>query len=199
MEFRNIQKGNVIDYLNILEIECGKIIAVIGKNGKGKTTLLRILSGNVLPDSGEIVIDEKVDYSFPIKFLSVPKYQRHFRNNVLYIENQNVLYHNLTCLQNINYFMSLGCFDKNTFWNILEKLEFDIKYLDCIVKELSLGTKQKIILSFAISSQKPIIILDEPMIGLDIFSKNCVLNILFELKKSKAIILSTNDVSSIFK
>ncbi|MDE5781183.1 MAG: ATP-binding cassette domain-containing protein, partial [Lachnospiraceae bacterium] len=83
MILEGISKGNVIKYLSSLEIDCESKVAVVGKNGRGKTTLLRILSGNILPDSGNIIIKEN-KYSFPIGSINSVKFQRKIRENVLY-------------------------------------------------------------------------------------------------------------------
>ncbi|MDE6251075.1 MAG: ATP-binding cassette domain-containing protein [Lachnospiraceae bacterium] len=194
MILEGISKGNVIKYLSSLEIDCESKVAVVGKNGRGKTTLLRILSGNILPDSGNIIIKEN-KYSFPIGSINSVKFQRKIRENVLYIENQNYLYQNLTCEQNIDYYMSLGNFDKKSFFENLNFLEFNISDLNRRIEELSLGTKQKISISFAIASGKSIAMLDEPTLGLDIDAKSQFLNMLDRMKGLKGIVVSTNDVT----
>lgn len=194
MILEKISKSYVIKGPASFEVDCGKMYAVIGKNGKGKTTLLRILSGNVFPDNGRVTLNEET-YCFPIGILNTLKYQRALRNAVLYIEDQNYLYQNLSCAQNIKYYMSVGNFNKECFWEILRNLEFNQNVLDKRINELSLGTKQKISLSFAFSSVRPFILLDEPTLGLDIDSKKVFLDMLKNKKETKGIVISTNDIS----
>ena len=113
MRLEDIVKGNIINSQISFDIY-EKNIAIIGKNGKGKTTLLRILSGNVLPDKGSVILDEKI-FSFPLEWSQVTKYQRSIRNKTLYFENQNYLYSNFTCMQNVKYCMADGVLIKNSF------------------------------------------------------------------------------------
>jgi ABC-2 type transport system ATP-binding protein len=193
MRLEDIVKGNIINSQISFDIY-EKNIAIIGKNGKGKTTLLRILSGNVLPDKGSVILDEKI-FSFPLEWSQVTKYQRSIRNKTLYFENQNYLYSNFTCMQNVKYCMADGSFNKELFWETLEEFEFDKRFLEKKVEELSLGTKQKISLSLAFSSKRPIILLDEPTLGLDIDSKNVFLEFVKSNKNKRKIVISSNDNS----
>lgn len=192
MVIDNISKANVIVCTDFFEIKKGDCIAVIGKNGQGKTTLLRTLSGNIFPDSGKIKLEGKC-YNFPIRLRRRPKYQKEFRKQILYIENQGYLYNNLTCDQNISYYMSSRNFDEDAFWDLLDKFEFDKNGLKKKIKETSLGTKQKILLSLAFSSMKSIILLDEPTLGLDICSRNILVEEIKKAKESKTVVISTND------
>ena len=92
------------------------------------------------------------------------KYQRVLKDSVLYIEDTSYLYQNLNCNENIKYYMTAGSFDENIFWKMLQELEFDSNYLEKRVRELSLGTKQKLSLAFAFSSMRKFIVLDEPYV-----------------------------------
>jgi ABC-type multidrug transport system ATPase subunit len=186
MIIENLKKAQFINFPDNIKFEKDICIAIIGKNGHGKTTLLRLLSGNILPDSGEIHINNS-KYCFPMKILTIPKYQREMRKDIIYIENQNYLYNNFMTRHNIDYIMSLGDFDKVIFYSILGKFDFSEKYFKSSIGELSLGTKQKISIALAFSSEKPIILLDEPSLGLDIHSKNILMQIIKDKKSLNAL------------
>lgn len=187
-----VKKDRFINFADKLEFVKGNRIAVVGKNGYGKTTFLRLLSGNLIPDSGIISVND-IQYSFPMKYINRPKYQKEIRKKILYIENQNYLYSNFTVLQNIEYIMSLGEFDKAVYERVLKELNFGENYPSTKVKELSFGTKQKISIALMFSSLKPIVMLDEPTLGIDIESRNIFLDLLKNYKDSKCFLLSTND------
>ena len=192
MIVEKIKKEQFINFTHKLELVEGCPIAIIGKNGYGKTTFLGLSSGNLIPDSGIMNINDK-QYCFPINSFNRPKYQKQLRKKILYIENQNYLYPNFTVLQNVNYIMSIDDFDKDVFINVLNKLNFDKKYFGMRVKELSFGTKQKISLALMFSTFKSIVMLDEPTQGIDIETRKAFLDLLMSYKKLKCFLLSTND------
>lgn len=192
MIVENIEKIGVIDFEDKLTIKSGNTIAVIGKNGKGKTTFLRVLSGNVLPDKGKINIDYK-SYIYPINLIERSKYQKIFRDRILYFEGQGYLYNNLTVRQNIKYYSLISDFNEELLLELLYNLNFESKDMNKQVKDISLGTKQKITIGLAFASSRKIILIDEPTLGLDIESKQSFIKILEQFKQEKSIIISSND------
>lgn len=112
-----------------------------------------------------------------------------------FVENQGYLYHNLTCEQNIKYYMMIGNYNSKTFWETLNLLEVKTSVLKSRVSELSLGTKQKLSIAFALASKRAIVLIDEPTIGLDRDAKKVLESLLKQKQTFQGIVVSTNDVS----
>lgn len=149
-------KGNlVLDDVN-LQMEKGKIYGIVGKNGSGKTMLLRCMAGLVKPTSGEIWYEGKKLY----RDIEVPP------ETSIIIENMG-LYPEFSGFQNLKFLA--GIRKKITEEEIREAIERvglnpeDKRPL----KKYSLGMRQRIIIAQAIMEKPGILLLDEPTNGLD--------------------------------
>lgn len=167
-------------YKNILkdismEIFQGDIIALIGKNGVGKTTLLRLFTEIIKPDSGEISKDKQ-----PFLVMQDMDYQ-FFTESVLsemQFGNENVE------LEKISKF--------------LEELGLN-SLKDRVPFELSGGQKQRLLIAIAALSNVDLLMFDEPTSGLDFVNMNKVSNILKNMSKDKALIIATHDVEFLYR
>ena len=140
-------ENQVLNQIN-MTIYKGDIYGFIGKNGAGKTTFIRTITKLISKSSGEFV------YSKPnIKISAV-------------IE-QPALYTDMTAMQNLTYMCKLkGCYNKK---RAEEALEF-VGLQDTgkkLVRDFSLGMRQRLGIGMAIVTQPDFLILDEPIIGLD--------------------------------
>ena len=144
------------------EITSGEIVSLVGHNGAGKTTLLKMISGILKADSGQLTIYGNKIHKKTLSKISMT------------LEGNKNFYGELTAHENISYFFRLKGyrFDKKTKSQLEYYLEiFRLKeYINVPVFKLSRGTQQKIsiILNFVLPSE--IILLDEPTLGLDVFS-----------------------------
>jgi len=167
----------VLEDINLV-FKSGNIYGLRGKNGSGKTMLMRCLSGLILPTKGRILIGEKElgkDMAFPESI------------GVL-IENPSFL-PNYTGFKNLKLLASLkGRINDEKISDTLEKVglnpEDTRKY-----KKYSLGMKQRLGIACAIMEDPEIIILDEPINALDENGVALVKKQLIELKKNGAIII----------
>lgn len=159
IEVRNLTKrisGNLIlDNINI-KMTDGKIYGLKGKNGSGKTMLMRAICGLILPTEGEVIIDGQVlgkDISFPNSLGALIE-------SPGFISNYSG-FKNLKILSEIQ-----GKIDDNKINEVLTMVGLDPKEKKKF-KKYSLGMKQKLGIAAAIMEEPEIIILDEPTNALD--------------------------------
>ena len=186
IEITNLHKRfgklTVLDGLD-LEIKSGGIFAILGPNGSGKTTLIKSILGMVIPNSGEIKIDDR----------SVLK-QWKYRNQINYLPQIANFPANLTVKELIAMVKNLRPKESNDC-TLIELFSLE-PFLDKKLGNLSGGTKQKvnIVLTFMFDSE--LIILDEPTTGLDPISLISLKDIIQKEKsKGKTILITTHIMS----
>lgn len=163
------------------EFKGGNIYGIVGKNGSGKTMLLRMVSGLIRPTEGRVRIDEKIlwnDIDFP-------------PNIGILIEKPSFIdfltgYENLYLLAEIK-----GKIGKNEICEYMKLFSLDPTSKK-IIKKYSLGMKQKIGIIQAIMEMPDILVLDEPFNALDVDSVKVLKNLLKELKNNDAIVIITS-------
>ncbi|MDD5796496.1 MAG: ABC transporter ATP-binding protein [Oscillospiraceae bacterium] len=174
---KTISKNCVLDNINA-EFENGKIYGLTGKNGSGKTMLMRIIAGLVVPTDGEVIINgEKLgkNISFPdsIGILIenpgfIPTYSG-FKNLKILAGIQGKIGDNEIC--EIMKYLGLDPDDKKSF------------------KKYSLGMKQKLGIAAAIMENPELLILDEPFNALDAESAAKTAELIKNYKNDKNIII----------
>ncbi|KUO49793.1 MAG: hypothetical protein APF76_00690 [Desulfitibacter sp. BRH_c19] len=188
LEIENISKTvNGIQILNNIKfaVPKGTLTILSGHNGAGKSTLLRILGCLTRPTRGSIVWQSK-----PCT------YDSSYRKVVGYSGHELMLYENLTVRENLLLFARL--YNVKDFSDEIERLEKSIgfmTYIDQAVAELSKGMKQKASIARALMHRPEIVILDEPLTGLDIKTQEKVVKFIKELLiQEKYIIIALHDV-----
>lgn len=166
-----------------LQMESGKIYGFQGKNGSGKSMLMRAICGLIHPTEGSIKIDEKImgtDISFP-------------ESAGILIENPGFI-SSYSGLQNLKLIASIKRQVKEEYIKeLMERFHLDPADKKAY-RKYSLGMKQKLGIIAAIMEMSELIILDEPMNGLDEESIEILKDMILELKeKGKLIILSCHD------
>lgn len=169
-----------------LKIEGGKISTLLGRNGAGKTTFVRICSTQLLPSSGKVLIfgDDVVSSPEKIrKIISiVPQEGRPLRALTPWDHIYNWLKIRGECNNSAS---------KKTS-EILNRLDL-YSAKDVPVLNLSGGMKQKILVGMAMATESPLLFLDEPTIGLDPVSRRQVWSIIKDWKnKGRTIVLTTH-------
>lgn len=172
-----------------VHVKQGEIYGFLGLNGAGKTTLIRMLLGMIKPDSGTISLFGK-----PI----TSKSQN--RNDIGYLVEMPYSYPNLSVYENLKVIGKLRHLtDKNAIENIIEKLKLT-KYKNTPAQTLSLGNQQRLGLAKALIHEPKLLILDEPINGLDPEGIVQVRNLLIELaQKGSTIFLSSHILGEISK
>lgn len=178
----------------ILEVNSGEIVTILGKNGAGKTTLLNCILKLIKFEKGEILFCNKNIYEYSNK--------EYFNNISAVLESSENVYYFMTGKENIEYFGGLYGLDKKTVFNNINYLidEFDLREsMNKKVAYYSRGMIQKLAIIISMIINVKILILDEPTLGLDIFSKRKILDILKKMSKEKgiSIILTTHQMDII--
>lgn len=169
-----------------LEITQSEIIGLVAPNGTGKTTLLRAISGLIQPQEGSVSIEGK----------TVHDDREAYYKKLYYVESNHTLYPNLNGMDHLSYVKSV--------WESSIDVEVVIRklgisdYINKPIKKLSLGMKQHILLAMCIVSDADVILLDEPMNGLDPTSMRIISKYIEEMKKDdKIFIISSHILSNI--
>ncbi len=158
IQTKNLSKsfGSALVVDNIsLNVKQGEIYGFLGLNGAGKTTTIRLLLGMIKPSQGKVLLFEKETTDLNIW------------NDVGYLVEIPHSYPNLTVRENLEvYFHLRKLKDKKLIDNIIEKL-YLAKYKDKKAEHLSLGNAQRLGLAKALIHEPKLLILDEPINGLD--------------------------------
>jgi len=167
------------------KVSLNGILSIIGKNGAGKTTLFRILSTELMPTSGKAYINGYDVVNEPSKV----------RELIAVVPQEARAVPWLTPLQTVSSYLMWRGYTYKESRSIgrdilrtlgLEKVENEKN------RKLSGGMKRKVLVATVISSEAPIIFLDEPTTGLDYLSRKELWNLLIKLKKDRLIVLTTH-------
>lgn len=177
---KTLKKNIVLRDVNI-SLEKGKIYGIVGKNGCGKTMLLRSLAGLLKPDTGAVLVNG----------VDIYKDKPNHSTGVI-IENVD-LFGNLSAFNNLKL---LNGFNKNPvseekIIETLDKVGLD-PYSRKIYKNFSLGMKQKLCIAQAVMTEPDILILDEPTNALDAESVKCFNNIILEKNPDTTVIMASH-------
>ncbi len=172
-----------------IRINQGEIYGLIGLNGAGKTTLIRMLLGMIKPDSGTIKLFDK----------QLTKQFKHW-NDIGYLVETPYSYPNLSVYDNLKVIYKLRQLaNPKAIDDIIEKLKLT-KYRNIKANALSLGNRQRLGLAKALMHTPKLLILDEPVNGLDPEGIVEVRELLSELAKNgSSIFLSSHILGEISK
>lgn len=172
----------VVNGIDLL-IKEGELFSLLGVNGAGKTTTIKMLSGLILPTSGEILIDNMnmKDDVYKIK-------------QILNVSPQETaIAPNLTVKENLE-FMA-GVYQINNKENKINELINQFKLDDILnkkAKTLSGGWQRRLSIAVSLINEPKILFLDEPTLGLDVIARKELWNVINELKGKITIILTTH-------
>jgi ABC-2 type transport system ATP-binding protein len=166
-----------------IRVDTGELFGLIGPDGAGKTTLMRIITTLLLPDQGNVWVDE----------LHTVRDFRAIRKITGYMPGKFSLYSDLSVEENLNFYASV--FDQKFNENLDTIRDIYLQLAPFKTRragKLSGGMKQKLALCCALIHKPQILVLDEPTTGVDAVSRNEFWNMLSMLKKQGiTIIVST--------
>ncbi|MEO1784328.1 ABC transporter ATP-binding protein [Thermodesulfobium sp. 4217-1] len=174
----------VLDDINI-NVEKGEILAILGSDGSGKSTLIKIIIGMIKPDSGKISVND----------IDITKDISSTRELLGYKAQEFSLYQDLTVSENIRFFGSLYALSGK---DLDERESFILDFIGLkdfkqrFAEALSGGMKSRLAIGCALVHNPLVLLLDEPNVGVDPASRKSVWKLLRDLTKSgKTIVLTT--------
>lgn len=177
-KIRKSFKNNLVLKDVSFTVDTGEVVGLVGLNGSGKSTIIRIISGLIIQDNGTIEND--------------------FKNIGVLLEGSRNIYHFLTVRENIKYFSILNNIEDAYVENFMNKYItlFGLEdKLDEEVGNLSRGMIQKVSIMILLAQNPDIIIMDEPTLGLDIISTIQIREIIQEIveEKNKTVLIVSHD------
>lgn len=177
---RKFGQLTALDNLN-LEVPEGEIFGLVGPDGAGKTTTMRILAGILDPSQGEAWVYDK----------HTVKEAEALKENIAYMSQRFGLYEELSVLENINFYADVYGIAKEKRQETIDRLlSFSglLPFKGRFAGKLSGGMKQKLGLACALIHTPKVLFLDEPTNGVDPVSRRDFWNILYDLLKEKVTI-----------
>jgi len=172
------------------EVKRGEIVGLLGPNGAGKTTTVKMIASLIEPTSGDIFIDGK----------NIRSDKKHaLRKVAAVLESNRNIYWVLTPRQNIDFFANAWGFSTRSIREYREELlkKFNLlEVADKPVMKLSRGMQQKVAVCCALIRKAPLLLLDEPTLGLDVMTTNELKNTLRDIAKNdgNAILLTSHNM-----
>lgn len=183
--YKSYKDNNVLKGIN-LEISSGEIVGLIGKNGSGKTTLIKVILGSIIADSGIVQYKDQKNYT-----------------------SERVLMEEIGYLLDIELPQELNAVDLLKLFFLYENKKYNLNSINSMleafklpknkkIKKYSYGMQQRLRLLIALEGPRKLLILDEPLLGLDILSIDLMKN---RLKKfvshGGSIFLSSHQLAEI--
>ncbi len=167
------------------EICRGEVVALLGPNGAGKSTTLNIITGNLIPNSGDVGICGE----------NIFKHPKLAKRNLGYLPDTPPLYRELTVYEYLQFAARIHEVNKSEIKNRIKQV-VEICALESVEKKLiahlSKGYKQRVGIAQAIIHEPALVILDEPTVGLDPVQMQDIRELLSELSKNHSVLLSTH-------
>ena len=179
---KSFGKKEILKNVNLI-IPKGKIIGLLGKNGTGKTTLIKLFNDLLEPTSGEILINGK-------------KIGIESKKTISYLPERSYLNPSMKVSETLDYFEDFyQNFDRKKAEKLLKDLDLDINQR---LTKMSKGMREKVQLVLVMSRKAKLYILDEPLGGVDPATRDYILDtILTNFNKDASVIISTHLISEI--
>ncbi len=189
LEITNLKKyfgeTKAVDGISLC-LEPGEIYGLLGPNGAGKTTTIKCILGLLDLQEGDICVLGKSPIEDP----------QDVKANIGYVSEEPSIYASMTPRELFNFIASIRRLDRGVVTRRVKKLLKSLdamQYADKIVEALSRGNKQKIQIIAALMHEPPLLILDEPLTGLDAKSAKIVKDILqLHAQRGGAVLLSSH-------
>lgn len=183
---KNYKSKKALDKVS-LTIKQGELFGLLGVNGAGKTTLIKILCGLTRKTSGTVMIDN----------FNLDKEIDRIKEIIDISPQETSVANNLTVKENLEFFANIyRNNDANTINEIVDIFNLN-DVLNQRARTLSGGYKRRLSIAVALISNPKILFLDEPTLGLDVFARRELWNIIKKLQKNITIILTSHYLEEI--
>jgi ABC-2 type transport system ATP-binding protein len=185
LHVKNLVKsyGDITVVNNIsFHIEEGDVLGLVGPNGAGKSTTINMISGLLIPDNGDIIYENSMNY-------------KKWRTNIGLVPQDLAIYNDLTAKENVIFFASLyGLKGKMLEAYVNEALEAVglLQQTKKRVEYFSGGMKRRLNIACGIVHKPKLIIMDEPTVGIDSQSRTFILDTIKKLQKNGTTVIYTS-------
>lgn len=168
-----------------LEIVSGNIYALLGPNGSGKSTLMKMIAGLAKPTSGSITFDNR-----PVSYKA--------KAHIAYMPTEAYFFNYMTCRDVGKYYDDFfEDFSFTKYMELLQKLDLNPKLK---TREMSSGMMAKLKIAATLSRNAEVIMLDEPLNGIDIIARETIINtIVSNITDDTAVLMSSHLVDELEK
>lgn len=187
IQFEHVTKkfGGVTALKDVsLNLEKGKIIGVLGANGSGKSTFLKLIAGLVSPTAGNVLVDGE-------------KVTRKISNKVAYLSELDVYYDSFTVQDMLEFYASqFSDFRTEKARDILAFMQMDPSKK---LKQLSKGGRGRAKIAFTLAREAPILLMDEPLSGLDPMVRESIVKglVSFIDLERQMIVMTTHEIDEV--
>ncbi len=188
IEVKNLKKsyGNIKAVNGVsFTVNSGHVVGLLGPNGAGKTTTLNLITGVLLPDEGEIIID---DTPLATNLHALQK-------NIGYLAENNPLYNYMLVSELLEFTARLKGIERSAYYRELPKIVRATGIKDIFYREistLSKGLRQRVGVAQALLGSPKILILDEPTEGLDPNQRQEIRDLIVDMAKERTVLMSTH-------
>lgn len=200
IEFKHVKKvyGEkvIIDDFN-LKITPGEFLTVVGSSGCGKTTILKMINGLIIPDEGQVLVHDQCTQAVDLIEL---------RRGIGYAIQGSVLFPHMTVAQNIAYVPNLlNKNDKKRTYEALSKwmkiVGLDEELIHRYPSELSGGQQQRVGIARALAASPDILLMDEPFCAVDEITRSTLQDEILRIhhQENITIIFVTHDINEALK
>jgi len=170
-------------------INRGEIVALVGPNGSGKTTLFKMMTSLIQLDGGSIKIN-KID---------LQTNRTNYLEQISFMQDSSILYENLTGYDHLKFISNIKKKTEKDIMEIIKELKIE-EYIHKKVKTYSLGMKQYLLLGISMLANPTVLLLDEPLNGLDPISAEKLHSVIQNLRNNGTTILfSSHNLSQVDK
>ena len=192
--FRDLRRGQVmaVDHVSF-DAVAGEVFGLIGPNGAGKTTTMRILCTVLKPTSGIA----------RLAGFDVATEPNRVREHIGFLSANTAIYDRMTSWEMVEYFGRLYSLPKDRLRDRMEEVFASLQmndFRDVLGAKMSTGMRQKVSIARAIIHDPPVMIFDEPTLGLDVLVARAVLENIEKLRdQGKCIVYSTHIMREVEK
>ncbi len=191
IELKNVSKS--YDNLEVLKninfkVHKGEVLGLLGINGAGKSTIMKIICSYIKPNSGSIYVCNK----------NIESNTKLTKSKIGYLSEKNPLYEEMYVDEFLNFIYKFYNVKNKNLKKILKKTHLE-NIRNKKIKILSAGQKKRVGIAQAIIHNPDVLILDEPTATLDPNQKNEIHNLIKELGKNKAILFSSHIIDEVEK